>query len=109
MITNKKTRAILPLAAVAMAGEVVLITARAPAQDATTAGGEAAETASTTFETDATDAAVDKATYPASLGLERSRREARRLTRKALAALDPLRRQAARLRQIADYLLERDY
>ena len=55
------------------------------------------------------DAAVEKATYPAILGLERSRQEARRLTRKALAALEPLRRKAARLKQIAAYLLERDY
>mgnify|MGYP001958536025 CR=1 FL=1 len=55
------------------------------------------------------DATVEKATYPAILGLEKSRQEAQRLTRKALTALHPLGRRAARLHQIAHYLLDRDY
>ncbi len=55
------------------------------------------------------DAATDKATYPAILGLDASRREAARLTRTAMRALDPLRGKAARLRQIAEYLLVREY
>ena len=55
------------------------------------------------------DATMEKATYPAILGLEKSRQEAQRLTRKALTALHPLGRRAARLHQIAHYLLDRDY
>ena len=55
------------------------------------------------------DAAAEKGTYPAILGLEKSRQEAQRLTRKALTALRPLGRRAARLHQIAHYLLDRDH
>jgi len=55
------------------------------------------------------DAAADKATFPAILGLDASRREAARLTRTAMRALDPLRGNADRLRQIAEYLLVREY
>ncbi|MDE0826679.1 MAG: polyprenyl synthetase family protein [Akkermansiaceae bacterium] len=55
------------------------------------------------------DAAVDKATYPAILGLEKSRKEAKRLTTKALGALKPFRKQALHLEEIAHYLLDREY
>lgn len=55
------------------------------------------------------DAAVDKATYPAVVGLEASRKEAARYTRQALRALEPLGRKAERLSEIATYLLARDY
>ena len=55
------------------------------------------------------DEAADKATYPALLGLEKSRAEARRLTEKALAALKPFRSHGTRLEEIARYLLEREY
>jgi geranylgeranyl diphosphate synthase type II len=55
------------------------------------------------------DVASAKSTYPALFGLERSRKEAARLTRQAHAALKPLGRKAGRLREIADYLLDRDY
>jgi geranylgeranyl diphosphate synthase type II len=55
------------------------------------------------------DAAAQKATYPAVLGLEKSRREAGRLTRQAHDALRPLGRKADRLHEIANYLLEREY
>jgi len=55
------------------------------------------------------DAAAQKATYPAVLGLEKSRREAGRLTRRAHEALRPLGRKADRLHEIANYLLEREY
>jgi geranylgeranyl diphosphate synthase type II len=55
------------------------------------------------------DAAVEKATYPAILGLARSRKEAARLTRVALDALKPFGAKAARLHQIAEYLLLREY
>lgn len=56
------------------------------------------------------DIAADKSTYPAVFGLEKSRAEAAKLTKKAHAALDPLgKKNARRLHQIADYLLDRDY
>ena len=55
------------------------------------------------------DAAVEKATYPSVLGLDRSRKEAARLTRIAMDALQPFGKQAARLREIAAYLLDREY
>ncbi|MBX3741180.1 MAG: polyprenyl synthetase family protein [Akkermansiaceae bacterium] len=55
------------------------------------------------------DAAVEKSTYPSVLGLEDSRKEAAKLTRQALAALEPLGKKAARLREIAASLLEREY
>lgn len=55
------------------------------------------------------DEAVDKSTYPAILGLEPSRKEAARLTRKALKSLEVFGKKGARLEQIARYLLEREY
>ncbi len=55
------------------------------------------------------DQAVEKATYPAVLGLTTSRKEAAKLTDAALAALKPLGRNAARLEEIAAYLLKREY
>lgn len=56
------------------------------------------------------DAAVDKSTYPAVIGLEASRKEAARLTRAAMRVLAPLGvKRSQRLREIAAYLLERDY
>ena len=55
------------------------------------------------------DVAAKKATYPAVLGLEKSRAEARRLTRQAHAALKDLGENATVLRALADYLLAREY
>ena len=55
------------------------------------------------------DLAAQKATYPAVLGLEKSRSEARRLTRRAHAALESLGEKARVLRSLADYLLAREY
>ena len=55
------------------------------------------------------DVAAQKATYPAVFGLEKSRKEASRLTNAALAALEPFGAKAAMLRSIAEYLLQRDY
>jgi geranylgeranyl diphosphate synthase type II len=55
------------------------------------------------------DAAVEKATYPAILGLEKSRKEAAKLTKEAMEALKPFGRKAARLQEIAEYLLKREY
>ena len=55
------------------------------------------------------DVAAKKATYPAVIGLEKSRAEARRLTREAHGALEALGEKAAVLRALADYLLQREY
>ncbi|HEV3410076.1 MAG TPA: farnesyl diphosphate synthase [Chthoniobacterales bacterium] len=55
------------------------------------------------------DLAAQKATYPAIIGLDQSRAEARRLTRKAHEALAIFGADADRLREIANYLLEREY
>ena len=55
------------------------------------------------------DMAVDKTTYPSLHGLQKSRREAARLTSVAIAALKPLGSKASRLHEMAHYLLDRDY
>jgi geranylgeranyl diphosphate synthase type II len=55
------------------------------------------------------DLAAQKATYPSVLGLEKSRIEAGRLTRKAHDALKPLGKRAETLHALANYLLEREY
>ncbi len=53
------------------------------------------------------DAAAQKATYPAIVGLERSRAIARQLTGRAFAALRPFKRKATSLEMLAKFLLER--
>jgi geranylgeranyl diphosphate synthase type II len=56
------------------------------------------------------DIAAKKATYPAVIGLEKSRAEARRLTRHAHDALSVFRDgEAEPLHCLANYLLEREY
>jgi geranylgeranyl diphosphate synthase, type II len=55
------------------------------------------------------DLAAQKATYPAVIGLEKSRVEALRLTTQAHRALESLGNKAAVLRALADYLLAREY
>jgi geranylgeranyl diphosphate synthase type II len=55
------------------------------------------------------DLASEKSTYPALMGLEASREEARRLTEVSHRALDVFGEAASRLRQLSDYLLNRDY
>ncbi len=55
------------------------------------------------------DTAATKATYPALFGLEKSREEAHLLTTAAHEALVPFGGKGARLRELADYLLARDY
>src|SRR4051794_1963259 len=55
------------------------------------------------------DVAAKKATSPAVIGLEKSRLEARRLTRIAHNALSIFGNEGATLRQLANYLLEREY
>jgi geranylgeranyl diphosphate synthase type II len=56
------------------------------------------------------DIAAKKATYPAVIGLDKSRSEARRLTRRAHDALSIFRNSKAEaLHALANYLLEREY
>jgi geranylgeranyl diphosphate synthase type II len=56
------------------------------------------------------DVTAKKATYPAVIGLEKSRAEARRLTREAHKALSIFsNRDAETLHALANYLLEREY
>jgi geranylgeranyl diphosphate synthase type II len=55
------------------------------------------------------DVKAIKATYPAIHGLEKSREEARKLTAAAHAALKGFGRDGERLREIAEFLLEREY
>ena len=55
------------------------------------------------------DAAVDKSTFPALIGLEKSRKEAAKLTAQAHRALKDMRMSKSRLSGIVDYMLERDY
>lgn len=54
------------------------------------------------------DDAANKATYPAIVGLERSRKIAKRLTDKAYSALDIFRGRAEALEGLARFLLDRD-
>ncbi|WP_395749185.1 polyprenyl synthetase family protein [Prosthecobacter sp.] len=55
------------------------------------------------------DVAAEKSTYPALMGLEASRAEAQRLTEASHRALDVFGETGGHLRQLADYLLSRDY
>lgn len=55
------------------------------------------------------DLTAHKATYPALMGLDKARKEAARLTRRALEALRPFGKKAAHLEEIAHYLLDRKY
>ena len=53
------------------------------------------------------DQAVDKATYPAVVGLSKSEKIATQLTDKAFAALKPFKGKAVALEAMAEYLLKR--
>jgi geranylgeranyl diphosphate synthase type II len=54
------------------------------------------------------DTKAQKATYPAIVGLPKSRQIAQQLTAKAFAALKPFRGQAVALQALAEFLLQRD-
>jgi len=54
------------------------------------------------------DTAAQKATYPAIVGLEKSREIAEQLTTKAFAALKPFKGRAVALEALAEFLLKRD-
>lgn len=55
------------------------------------------------------DIAAEKSTFPSLIGLDASRDEAKRLTAEAHGALQIFGAAGQRLRQLADYLLQRDY
>jgi geranylgeranyl diphosphate synthase, type II len=55
------------------------------------------------------DIAARKATYPSVIGLEKSRAEAQRLTRKAHTTLNVFGAKAEHLHALANHLLDRDY
>lgn len=55
------------------------------------------------------DVASEKSTYPALMGLDASREEAKKLTERSMRALDVFGVKGERLRQLANHLLERDY
>jgi geranylgeranyl diphosphate synthase type II len=54
------------------------------------------------------DTQAQKATYPALVGLEKSRKIAAQLTNKAFAALKPFKGRAVALEALAEFLLKRD-
>jgi geranylgeranyl diphosphate synthase, type II len=55
------------------------------------------------------DLIAEKATYPSVIGLEESRKVAKRLTEEAHQSLKPFGRKAEILHGLADYLLDRNY
>jgi geranylgeranyl diphosphate synthase, type II len=55
------------------------------------------------------DLAAEKATYPSVVGLEQSRKVAKRLTQEAHRSLRPFGHKAEILHGLADYLLDREY
>jgi geranylgeranyl diphosphate synthase type II len=55
------------------------------------------------------DLTAEKATFPAVVGLDRSRTVAKKLTEEARKALRPLGKKAETLHALADHLLRRDY
>jgi len=55
------------------------------------------------------DVAAKKATYPAVIGLDKSRAEAKRLTKQAHNSLSIFGKKADALHALANYLLEREY
>lgn len=66
------------------------------------------QSSATLGKTAGKDVAAQKATYPRLVGLEKSKKIAAQLTRKAFAALAPFKGRAVALEALAKYLLERD-
>jgi len=67
------------------------------------------QTSATLGKSAGKDVAAAKSTYPALFGIEKSRKEAARLTKKAHEALKIFAKNGRRLHEIADYLLDREY
>ena len=55
------------------------------------------------------DAALDKPTYPALMGLEQAKIKARELIDKGLSALDSFGDEAHLLRELARYVIQRNH
>ena len=55
------------------------------------------------------DLATEKITYPAIMGLEASKKEAKKLTQNAMDALQGLGKNGQGLMKIATYLLQRNF
>lgn len=55
------------------------------------------------------DVAAEKTTYPSVIGLDASKREAKKLTEAAMTALKPFGKRGETLRAIADFLLAREF
>jgi geranylgeranyl diphosphate synthase type II len=70
---------------------------------------DATQTTSQLGKSAGKDARDAKSTFPAAVGMDAARAEARRLTRAAQRALDPLGSKASVLRQLADHLLSREF
>jgi farnesyl diphosphate synthase len=70
---------------------------------------DAESTTATLGKTAGKDAASDKPTYVSAIGVVRSRELAASLHAAALGALEPLGKRAARLAQIADFIVERRF
>lgn len=68
---------------------------------------DATKTSEDLGKTAGKDAKAGKATYPSILGIKRSEEEASRYTQAANEALKPFGKKAHRLRDLADYLLNR--
>lgn len=66
------------------------------------------QTSETLGKTAGKDTKAQKATYPAIVGLAKSRKVAMELTDKAFLALKPFKGRAAALQALAEFLLERD-
>ena len=66
------------------------------------------QTSETLGKTAGKDTKAQKATYPAIVGLEKSREIAAALTKKAFAALNPFHGRAVALQALAEFLLKRD-
>ncbi|WP_411827725.1 polyprenyl synthetase family protein [Luteolibacter sp. AS25] len=67
------------------------------------------QTTQTLGKTAGKDEAVKKATYPSVIGLEESKAEARRMTSKAMDSLKVFGKNGKRLREIAEWMLMREY
>ena len=68
---------------------------------------DATKTSAQLGKTAGKDAKSGKATYPSILGMKRAEAEARRFTAGSVNALKPFGRRGDRLRELADYLLNR--
>jgi geranylgeranyl diphosphate synthase type II len=69
---------------------------------------DVSQSTATLGKTAGKDVEAGKATYPSIVGLEKSRRIAKKLTNRAFEALQPFRGRAAALAGLAEFILKRD-